>query len=338
MTKILIIDTPAIIGGQSVFKCTGPLMEELKYRPDVELRWNIYADPDLMSWADVIWVEPGEYAAVLASQRKYDDTNHSMWNDQENRYGPGGSKDWSHAKLIIRHIDIDVLFRSYRGIKWENVDHQLFIAKTMERHVREEPDSVWPESLKLTTLPLGLDMSKYTYRERDPKGNGHIAFVAEIWGAKNLPMAIQAFAALVKETGSDWHLHILGRWSGEQVWLSPYIEHIKKELGVADLVTHDLTTPDVNAWLEDKDYLFTASSKEAFSLVTAEAAAKGMKALTHNWPGASDLWPEDMVWTSIDEFVHKMQTPIDSKRMRDVVSKYDFKTAIYPQLEKIIFG
>jgi hypothetical protein len=33
-----------------------------------------------------------------------------------------------------------------------------------------------------------------------------------------------------------------------------------------------------------------------------------------------------------------MQTPIDSKRMRDVVSKYDFKTAIYPQLEKIIFG
>jgi len=337
-TKILIIDTPVNFGKTTVFKCTGSLQEWLRSLPDVEVEYDLYADPEKLSRAQIIWCEPGEYAAVLASQRRYDDSNCHMWNDQVNRGGPGAVYDWSEAKLIIRIIDIDALFRSYRGIKWENVSWQLFIAPHIERFVREENGAVWPVSLRHATIPLGLDTKKWTYRERDTKGNGRIAYCSELWNGKQVGLAIQAFAELVRATDRHWSLHVLGRSTGERTWLDPYTKHILKDLGISDLVTFTETVDDMDGWLESMDYSISASAKEAFSLVTAEAAAKGMKPLTHNWEGARDFWPDSMVWTSVSEFVTKMQEPIDSKANRAAAMKYDFDTVIKPKLEKIIFG
>lgn len=324
-TKVLLIDNPD-------FKTTSHIRDWLMANPDIEFQHDMYADPEKMAWADVIWVEWCEYASQIASHRRYDDSTRHLWNDAENRFGPGGSRDWSKARLIIRGVDIDILYGHYAGVKWENVDHFLFIAKHVKEYAWRNP-SIYPSSLDVRVIPLGLDVSKWTYRERDPKGNLNVAIVHHNWSGKSLPLLAQAISALVGHTSVlsdrpwDWKFHLVGTWSNE-AWLPQYFWHICDELGIRDRIQYSARVDDLDTFLDGFDYSISASSKEAFSLTTAEAAAKGMKPLIHNFQGAKDLWPDEFVWTTVDEFVHKMMQPVDSKHYREVVERYDFKNII----------
>lgn len=324
--KLLWIDNPDL-------KTTKPLVDYFSNHPDIEFTQNMYADPRLMSEADVIWVEWIEYAAILASKGVYNDENKNLWNDAENRFGAGAERRWDKAKLILRGIDIDILYGHFRGVKWENVDHLLFIAKHIKEYAYRDSTTI-PSSVPVDVIPLGIDTSKYTFRDRSGTGNRRVAIVHHCWSGKNLPLLAQAIAALVKKTDRNWFFHIVGTWSNE-AWLPEYFWHICEKLGIKDLIKWDSRVGDMDKFLEDFDYSISASSKEAFSLTMAEAAAKGIKPLMHHWNGAEYLWPEDFIWLTIEDFCTKMLEPIESKRYRQVVEEYDIKKLI-PRFEAVI--
>lgn len=324
--KLLWVDNPD-------FKTTRSLVDYFSNHPDIEFVHDMYADPAKMAWADVIWMEWIEYASQIASHRVYNDQNKYLWNDAENRFGAGAERRWDKAKLILRGIDIDILYGHFRGVKWENVDHLLFIAPHIKEYAYRGSTTI-PSSVPVDVIPLGIDTSKYTFRDRSGAGNRRVAVIHHCWSGKNLPLLAQAIAALVKKTDRSWFFHMVGTWSNE-AWLPEYFWHICEKLGIKDLIRWDSRVGDMDAFLEDFGYSISASSKEAFSLTMAEAAAKGIKPLMHHWNGAKDLWPEYMVWDTIDEFVEKMLEPIDSKKYRQDVEKYDINKLI-PRFEEII--
>lgn len=317
------------------YKTTAALIEHFKNHPDIEFQIDAYADPAKMAWADVIYVEWCETNAILASLRRYDDSNHRHWNDAENRFGAGNIADWSKARLIIRGIDIDCYYGHFRGVRWDQVDTFLFIAKHIKDYVFRDAH-LFPDTLRVRVVPLGVDIENLTYRDRSAAPRRRVAILHHNWSGKNLPLLAQAIAKLVERTGRDWDFHLVGTWSNE-LWLKEYFWHICEELKIRELIRYDDRVEDVNAWLEDYDYLISASAKEAFSLVVAEAAAKGIKPLIHNFLGAKDIWPDEFVWTTVDEFAKKMQEPHDSPRYREIVKKYDMKNQI-KAIEEEIYG
>lgn len=302
-----------------------------------ELDCDPYWNPLKAEWADVIWVEWAETAAQLASKRggkggeaEFKDIrlNHILQPDKE-KY------DWSGKPLIVRAIDIDVYYGHYRGVLWENVNYLAYAAKHIfDRMDREIHFAEKYPNLKTLHLPFSIDLNDWTFKKRD--GFDHnIAWINHNWSAKGLPLMLQALKKLQVENAKrhayshqPWKLHIVCDWSSE-AWFKPYIEHIVKELGLTDNVIFYPKQKSIDEFLENMDYLVSSSYKETFSLICAEALAKGIKVLTHNWEGAKDVWPVKMVWTTIDEFVEKMLADdYDSESYRELVSKYDRKFEI----------
>ncbi len=312
--KIYVCDNPTL-------KTTKHWVKWLEENHDVVV--DMYFNPVYAEWADLIYIEWCEPPAIQASQLKgffenvYDHAG--VRGEKEKTYT--GDFDWSTKPIYIRGIDMDIFYGHYHSVKWDNIAGFAYIAQHMRDYMGPFP---FPEKLKIAHIPLGINLSEWSYRERDGKGR-KVAWINHNWSAKGLPLMLQAFEKLVRQTpGEPWEFWVMSNGKSTEHWLhNGYIPHMIKALGLQGMVK-DITdgVPNVNEFLEDKDYLVSSSEKEAFSLILAEAMAKGIKAVTHSWWGAEDIWPRDMVWRTIDEFPEKMMLPYNSKNYRLLASRY----------------
>lgn len=286
-----------------------------------ELTYDMYADPEKMAQADVIWMEWCEYAAILASQGRYDDSNFHLWNDAENRFGPGGSADWSKAKLFIRPIDIDIHFGHFRGVKWENVTGMAYIAPHFGRILQDGMQ--YPPAMKIMETRLSIKLDEWTYAVRHPGKN--IAWVNEGWSAKNLPGALYAMHALNRMGGTrdPYILHVVeNKRSGEQ-WLHRHVQHLIRVLGLTEQVKFYGEVESLDQFLDGMNYLWQTSMKEGFSLVMAEALAKGLKVMSLNWESSTDIWPKEIIYDTPEEMAMAVLTiDYDSAKFRSYVEPY----------------
>lgn len=252
-----------------------------------EVKYDRYYDPQKVLWADVVFFHTTDNniksatnpeAAILA-----DDANFRPWDMHD--------MDLSKKKIIVQPIDIEVWQGSQDGVDWNLVNDCIFIAP----HIRELMVESLPESVNVHTIPLGVDLSRYTFKVRQPGKN--IAIVSEKWTSKGTDLILQIALKL-----PEYKFHWLGRWSDhvwEQRYFEEFIQHHKLNFEFTDWIDGDNA---VDEFLEDKNYLLHASHKEAFSFATAEAMAKGIKPVIHRFYGADDLWPS-MTWDSIDQAV-----------------------------------
>lgn len=317
MLKIYLADN-------SLYKTTRQLKEAWEKDPNVQLYCDPYWNPVKAEWADVIWVEWTEGAIQEASKRG--GFYPGVVSDHQQQ--PDRNYSWPKAKIINRLIDIEAYYGHFRGVKWEGVSNLTYIAKHVFDMVDKEMQFAtnFP-NLKTSHLPIGINLEEWTFAKHAPGHN--VAWVNHNWTGKGLPLMLQAFHALIKRTGDkSWKLHIVCDWSNEY-WYPPYINHSIKELGLSDNVIFYPKIADLNGFLDGMDYLVSSSYKEAFSLILAEAMAKGIKVLTHNWIGAKDIWPEEIIWTTIDEFVEKLlKDDYDSDRFRAIAELHDKKFEI----------
>lgn len=253
------------------------------------VEYRLGYDPKLHEWADICFVDVCDHNAQVASRHRF-----------------------KGSRLVVRAIDIECWVHQPGGVKWENVDALVFGAKHVEELVKGYVD--FPPNVEVRHVPFGVKLDDWTFRERDGMGR-NVAFVAHRWSAKGLPLLAQVMAAL----GSGWRLHVLGTKSGER-WLHAYWDHIVGALGLD--VTETVQVADVDEWLEDKDYLLVTSQKEAFSYAAAEAAAKGIKPVIHNFWRAEDVWPQEWVWDTVDEAVNMICGDYDSRGYRQYIEEH----------------
>lgn len=252
-----------------------------------EVEYRIGYDPKLHEWADVCFIDVCDRNAQLASK-----------NPQ-----PG-------ARLVIRAIDIECWVRQPKGVAWGNVDALVVPAPHIEALIRS--DVKLPEGLPVHRVPFGVDLGKWSYRERDGSGR-RLACICYRWSAKGLPLLLQVAARL-----PDWSLHILGKPSSER-WLNAYVDQQVERLGLD--VTFTEQVDDVDGWLEDKDVHILCSQKESFSFVTAESATKGIKPAVHRFYGADAIWPAAWLWDTMDEALDLVTGPVESETYRAYVKE-----------------
>ena len=60
---------------------------------------------------------------------------------------------------------------------------------------------------------------------------------------------------------------------------------------------------NINAWLDDKQYIVCTSIHEGHPVSIMEAMACGLKPLIHNYVGARESYPDKYLWNTIPDFV-----------------------------------
>jgi glycosyltransferase involved in cell wall biosynthesis len=271
-------------------------MKEWWEKQGHEVEYQRYYNPKLANeWADVIWFDttdnniasatnPG--SAIIA-----DDANYQPWDLHE--------MDLTGKKVIVRPIDIEVWQGHQSAAHWDLVNDVIFIAD----HIREIcPPETMPKltgDTKFHTIPCGVNLDRYTFRERKPGFD--IAVISEKWISKGTDLILQ-IALKLKQIDPRYKIHWLGQRSDanwEYAYFDDFVEHHKLNIEFTNILNDGRSVDD---FLEDKDYLLHASHKEAFSYATAEAMAKGIRPILHRFYGADNLWP-GITWDSLDDAV-----------------------------------
>lgn len=261
-----------------------------------EVRRERYYNPELTRWADVVWFET------------CDNNFHTASTGQT---GPDLQPDWAFKdldltgkKIIIRVIDIEAWYGHHMNGDWNYIDDVIFMAPHIKDLVERDIDfSV--HNTRTHIVPCGVNLDRYTFTEK-PMGK-KIAWICEKWPTKGIDYALQIMA----ELPADYELHTIGGWNDRYSWEQAYQEDFIERLKI-NFYDYDFV-PDVNEWLEDKDYILSCSKKEAFGYNIAEGMAKGLVPIIHRFYGAENIWTLN-TWDTIEQAVDLIkgtQTGVD---------------------------
>jgi glycosyltransferase involved in cell wall biosynthesis len=109
-------------------------------------------------------------------------------------------------------------------------------------------------------------------------------------------------------------------------------------MGLQDVVFFDGWQSDVNSWLEDKHFIVSGSIGESQGMGLLEGMACGLKPVIHNFPGASEIFPQDCLFNIAEEFCDEITSKdYDSSKYRAFVEE---RYPLSAQLRKInqLFG
>lgn len=259
-----------------------------------EVKYSRYYDPSLVEWADVLWFDTVDNNILSATN-----PSEAILADEAN-FQPWALRDYdlTNKRVIVRPIDIEVWQQHYLAVDWSVVDDIVFIAPHIHDLVElNDLNGYNPEKTRVHTIPCAVDLDNWTYKERKPGYN--IAVVAERWASKGTSEILQ-FMYKLKQIEPKYKLTWLGQrsdYSWEHAYRDEFVEHHDLNIEFVNIVD------SVDEFLDDKDYLFSGSHKEAFGYNIAEAMAKGIRPIVHRFFGADALWPELPVWNGIDEAI-----------------------------------
>lgn len=242
----------------------------------------LYLYPSILKkaikWGDVIWVEWASNEAVVASYLKS-----------------------PYKRLFIRLHRFEA-FEPYPFlIKWENVDKVVFVSNFMKEVLEDRKIKIGNEKSKV--IYNGVDLDRYDFKQRE---NGYnIGWVAHIIPRKNLHIALEIIRKLA-EKDERYVLHIAGDFP--DLMYERYIKHLIKVANIEKNVILYGWVDDMAKWWNDKNYLLSTSMHESFGYNIAEAMAKGIKPIIHNFDGAEELYDKQFLFSNIDEAVEKIVT------------------------------
>lgn len=275
-----------------------------------EVKFEMGASEHLAQWADVYYVE------------WYDHNIHYLYNFH--RENPTAKK----PMYVVRAIDWDVwtgVARDPEMGAW--IDKLITITPHIRQKLLDENPGFREDQIAL--IRCGIHVDQFPWRP--PKNGTNIVMpVNEIdWILKGGLEGLKIFAMVCKRDNRDWQLYVRGKWC-QQPYIRVAFEDFVKKAGLEDKVHWQVArVPSMNDFLEDMDYVLVPSLKEAFSYVTAEAVAKGIKPVLNHWYHAEDTWKEDWLYMTPDEAVDMIlegYTEEQSKEYSDfVTSKYDAK-------------
>jgi len=298
-----------------------------------EVQFQMYYNPTIIDWADVIWFETCDNN--LKSAMNPSEALQAEWLKDGIIESDLHKMDLQGKKIIVRPIDIEVWSGSHADEKlWDLVSDCVFIAP----HIREimmsdsRPQS---SKMKLHTIPHSVNPDKWTFRERKPGFN--IAVVSEIWESKGIDYTLQ-IALKLKQIDSRYKITYVGR-DQQYHWHRYYMEEFVRNNKLP--ITFEPWVDNLDEFLEDKNYLLNSSIKEAFSAITAEAAAKGIRPIIHAFGGYEPLWGDSgWVWQGIDEAIDMFTDgEYDSSSYLDYLIKKGYTTnQMMESIDKVIKG
>lgn len=282
-----------------------------KYEIRVCFENSLYEMLKLVHWADIIWIEwANELAIKLTNNKQF--------------VGMVGKK-----QLVVRFHSYEVFTQMPQMINWDVVTDLVFVAD----HVFRAAADHIPDDLRVHHIPNGIDMTKYSLNgsKTDTK---QLAFVGHINNKKGPTLLVHAFQQLQMETSNAYHLHIVGDVQDKRY--DHYFSHIFSKMGLLEHITFHGFVEDINGFYEGMSHVLCTSPWESQNMGVMEGMACGCLPLIHNFPGSDDIYPEEFIWTSINDFVSMaMGSPYEPEAYRFWVGKNFNLEGIRLQVDKL---
>ena len=206
--------------------------------------------------------------------------------------------DIAKRKPIVCRLHRFEVFTDFPGnVVWERVDALMIVAGHLLEILRVTVPGI-EDRVQVTTVKNGVATEKIPFVHRNVGFN--LASVGYINMRKNPVMLLQVMEKLVR-FDSKYKLYVAGKF--QDPLLHIYWEHMVAEMGLKDHVQFDGWQDDIVSWLSDKQFLISTSIHESFGYSIAEAMALGIKPVVHNFPYATRIWPEQILYNTVDEAV-----------------------------------
>ncbi|GAA0085619.1 glycosyltransferase [Clostridium sp. CTA-7] len=229
-----------------------------------------------MEWADICWFE---------------------WCDELIEYG-SKHRLATERKIICRLHRYEVFTYYPKNVEWNNVDKLIVVTE----HLKEILNSQIPdlnERVNIITINNGVNLEKFQLKER--KSGFKLAYVGYIHQRKNPVLLLQIISKLVKKD-KRYKLYVAGEFQEDIIEL--YWNYQIQQMNLQDNVIFEGWQGDINGWLEDKNYILSSSIHESFGYGIAEAMARGIKPVIHNFIFAEEIWNRGSLFNTIDEAVN----------------------------------
>ncbi|MBN1796316.1 MAG: glycosyltransferase [Sedimentisphaerales bacterium] len=236
---------------------------------------------DLMKWSDISWFEWCTNLAVI------------------------GTKGPKVCKNIVRLHRYEAYMDWPKQVNWQNVDVLVTVGNSFVKNALTQMVPNLELATKVITVPNGVELDnpdgsgKFIDR---PKGK-NLACVGYINMRKNPVFLLQCMQKL-HYMDAEYKLFFAGYF--QDGTLEQYIRHMARVLGLENVVFFDGWQDDVPGWLADKHYIVSASIGESQGMAIAEAMAAGLKPVIHNFPGASEIYPEEFLFNIAEQFCEQI--------------------------------
>ncbi|WP_121515568.1 TDP-N-acetylfucosamine:lipid II N-acetylfucosaminyltransferase [Petrotoga sp. HKA.pet.4.5] len=266
---------------------------------------------EAIKWADIVWLEWANDLAIFATNKVPEIAN---------------------KKVICRLHSYEVFTQFPEKINWENIDQLIFVSEPIKKIFHQLHFLLDLQSYKEEIVYKGVDLDKLKFSIHKPGYN--LAVLGHINYKKNPAAWIQIIGKL-KEIDNKYKLHIAGDFQDTRYKV--YFDYIKKEMKMEDNFVLHGWIKEVEKFLEDKNYIISTSIHESFGYNIAEAMARGIKPIIHNFDGAKTLWPNELIYNTIDEAVEKItEESYDSESYRRFIEdNYTLEEQIY-KIEEIL--
>ena len=228
-----------------------------------------------MEWADLCWFEWCDDLIAHASHLSIANTKH----------------------IICRIHRYEVFTSNPTRVDWTNVDKLIVVTDHLKALLKLRVPNI-EEQVNIVTIHNGVNLDKFDWSRRS-KGYS-IAFIGYMITRKNPMMLLQIAYELVKRD-PRYKIFIAGAFQDELLEL--YWNYQVKEMGLQDHVIFEGFQPNISNWLEDKHYIISTTMHESFGYGIAEAMARGIKPVIHNFLFSKEIWAEKYLFNTIEEAV-----------------------------------
>ncbi len=250
---------------------------------------------DVYYWADIIWIEWANELAIEITNKL-----------------PKNGK-----KIICRLHSYESLSNYPERINWGTVDRLILVAEHISDILQIYHSKAYKQVKdKISIIPNGLDLTKFVFKTRQPGYD--FAVVAHINHKKDPASWLQVVAKLIK-IDKRYNLQIAGDF--QDIRYANYFRHFIKETHLEKNIKLLGFINDVNGFLENKNYLLSTSIHEGHPYNIAEAMARGIKPVIHNYAGSKNQWPEQCIYNFIDEVPNILEGSYDSQLYRGFVEE-----------------
>lgn len=226
-----------------------------------------------IEWADICWFE---------------------WCDELVVYG-SKNKRAMEKKMFCRLHSYEVFTAFPSLANWDAIDQIICVSDTIKTLLLSKFNI---EPLKVQVIQNGIDLNKWTYKERD---NGfNIAYMGYINYKKGPQLLLHTFKAIY-DVDPRYKLYIAGAFQDERYVL--YFNQMIEALDLKQNIFFEGWKEDIDIWLEDKEYILCTSVLESQNMGIMQAMAKGIKPIIHNFVGAKEIYPSYLIWDTIDQAV-----------------------------------
>jgi glycosyltransferase involved in cell wall biosynthesis len=269
-----------------------PLIDEWSKKHIVE----VYPDfiENKAQHADVVWFEWCDKNAIQGTRRRI----------------PG-------AKKIVNRIHRYELDAGYiPHVNWQNVDVTFTVSEFMKDIYMGQLNGTKPGAVQV--LPNGIDLDKFTFRDRGGTGN-KIAWLGYLNWKKGVNLLFMVAKMLPR-----YEIHVGGTFQQSE------FKRMADYRNLGNVYFHGWV--DANSFLEDKDLFLSTSVVESQHIAMFEAMAKGIKPLCYDWPGCKEWLPDELIWSTPEELNDVLQAQYDSNRYRQIV---EIKANLERQLKTV---